>query len=94
MKHKNEGIFFFFFLNGLINPDYSLITSLKKKETGKREIQCYIMVLILIPPYECYVTALVEDEVKEERQRERERKDFTMIHIVLKNDTTLWPKKK
>lgn len=36
------------------------------------------MVLILIPPYECYVTARVGDEVKEERPKEGEEKTFTL----------------
>lgn len=35
------------------------------------------MVLILVPPYECYVTARVGDEVKEERQKEGEERLFT-----------------
>lgn len=72
-QEKPENILF---LTGLINPDYSLITSLEKNETWKRESQCYIMVLILIPPYECYVTARVGDEVKEERQKEGEERLF------------------
>lgn len=96
---KKHQAYLYIFLTGLINPDYSLITSLKKNkikhESG--EIQCYIMVLILIPPYECYVTARVGDEVKEERPKEGEEKTFTLsnnTHLLSSLKTIQPPSKK